>query len=106
MIEALLPRSTTRVVVYLEPINVRWGAKKLGAFCREVLRTEPDYSTCFLFVNGRRDTLVVYFLDGDGEQTLTKRLDRGAFLLPAPEADGQQFLVLRPSMLARLLRSS
>jgi hypothetical protein len=105
MIETLLPRSTTRVVVYLEPINVRWGAKKLGAFCREVLHMEPDYSTCFLFVNGRRDTLVVYFLDRDGEQTLMKRLDKGAFLLPAPEADGAGFVVLRPSMLGRLLRS-
>ncbi len=105
MIEALLPQSTTRVVVYLNPINVRWGAKKLGAFCREVLRVEPDYSTCFLFVNGRRDTLLVYFLDGDGEQTLMKKLEKGAFLLPAPEADGAGFVVLRPSMLGRLLRS-
>ncbi|MEY4551180.1 MAG: hypothetical protein RL685_7375 [Pseudomonadota bacterium] len=60
MLEALLPKSATRVVVYLQPINVRWGAKKLGTFCREVVRVEPDDSTCFLLVNSRRDTLLMY----------------------------------------------
>ena len=55
-------------MVYLNPINVRWAAKKLGAFCREVLRAAPEYSTCFLFVNGRRDTLLVYFVEGDANR--------------------------------------
>jgi hypothetical protein len=92
-------------MVYLQPINLRWGAKKLGTFCREVLRVEPDDSTCFLFVNGRRDTLLMYLLGSDGEQTLVKKLDRGSFLLPAPEADGAPLVVLRPSMVPRLFRS-
>lgn len=56
--DAFLPRSATRVVVYLQPINVRWGTKKLGALCREVMRVEPDTSTCFVFVNGSRDTML------------------------------------------------
>jgi hypothetical protein len=50
MLEAFLPKSATRVVVYLEPINVRWGVQKLGAFCRDVVGVEPDDATCFLFV--------------------------------------------------------
>jgi len=105
MLEAFLPKSATRVVVYLQPINVRWGAKKLGTFCREVLRLEPDSRTCFLFVNARRDTLLLYFLHNDGDQTLLKRLDKGSFLLPAPDAAGAQFVILRPSMLPRLFRA-
>lgn len=48
---------------------------------------------------------LLYFIDFDGEQTLMKRLDRGAFLLPAPAADGAPFVVLRPSMLPRLFRT-
>ena len=105
MLEALLPRSATRVVVYLEPINVRSGVKKLGSICREVLGIEPDTTTCFLFVNARRDTLLLHFVSYDGEQTLQKKLEKGAFLLPAPDATGAPFVVLRPSMLQRLFRS-
>ncbi len=105
MIEALLPQSATRVVVYLQPINVRWGVEKLGSLCREILGIEADATTCFLFVNARRDTLLVYFADGDGEQTLQKKLDKGAFLLPAPDATGAPFVILRRSMLSRLFRS-
>ena len=105
MLQAFLPASATRIVLYLQPINPRWGTAKLRALCRDVLCIEPDLSTCFLFVNPARDTLLLYFLDIDGEQTLMKRLDKGAFLLPAPEADGAPFVVLRPSMLPRLFRT-
>ena len=105
MLEMFLPKSATRVVVYLQPINVRWGAKKLGTFCREVLSVEPDDTTCFLFVNRRRDTLLMYFLGSDGEETLMRKLDQGSFLLPASGAEGAQFVIMRPSMLPRLFRS-
>jgi len=104
-LETLLPQSATRVVVYLQPINVRWGAEKLGTFCREVIGVEPNPSTCFLFVNRRRDTLLMYFLGFDGDETIMKKLDKGAFLLPAPDAQGAPFVILRPSMLSRLFRS-
>lgn len=105
MLETLLPKSSTRVVVYLEPINVRWGARKLDALCREVMHIEPDASTCFLFANRRRDTLLLYFLDHDGDQTVTKKLDKGSFLLPAPAPEGAPFVILRPSVLPRMFRS-
>lgn len=105
MLEAFLPKSATRVVVYLEPINVRWGAQKLGAFCREVVGVEPDAATCFLFVNSRRDTLLLYFEDPSGEQTLTKKLGKGAFLLPARDEDGERFAILHPRKLSRLFRT-
>jgi hypothetical protein len=105
MLEAFLPKSATRVVVCLRPINVRWGAQRLGTFCREVLHLEPDSRTCFVFVNARRDTLLLYSADYDGEQTVQKRVDKGSFLLPAPDPAGGEFVILRPSMLKRLFRS-
>ena len=105
MLESFLPQSATRVVVYLNPINVRWSAKKLGTFCREVVQVEPDPLTCFLFVNRSRDTLLMYFVGSDGDQTLLNKLDKGAFLLPAPDANGAPLAILRPSMLSRLFRS-
>ncbi|MBN2192207.1 MAG: IS66 family insertion sequence element accessory protein TnpB [Polyangiaceae bacterium] len=105
MLESFLPNSAKRVVLHLEPIDVRWGPNKLATFCREALRIEPDPSTCFLFVNRRRDTLLMYFLGNDGGETLMKRLDKGSFLLPAPNADGAPYVVLRPSMLPRLFRT-
>ncbi len=105
MLEAFLPKSATRVVVYLEPINVRWSVQKLGAFCREVVGVEPDAATCFLFVNSRRDTLLLYFEDSTGGQTLTKKLNKGAFMLPARDEDGAPFAILHPRMLPRLFRT-
>lgn len=105
MLESFLPSSATRAVVYLEPIDVRRGPNRLGTLCREVLQIEPDDRTCFLFVNRRRDTLLMYFLGSDGGETLMKRLDKGAFLLPAPNADGAPYVVVRPSMLPRLFRT-
>jgi hypothetical protein len=104
-LETLLPPSATRVVVYLQPINVRWGARKLGTFCREVIGIDPDQSTCFLFVNRQRDTLLIYFLAFDGDETVMKKLDQGAFLLPAPDADGAPYVILRPALLPRLFRT-
>jgi len=41
----------------------------------------------------------------DGDETIMKKLDKGAFLLPAPDAEGAPFVTLRPSMLPRLFRS-
>lgn len=105
MLQAFLPQSATRVVVYLEPINIRWGAKKLGVICREVVGIEPDQRTCFLFVNARRDTLLVYFLDAEGEETILKKLLEGAFPLPPPEPDTAPFVIFRRSELARLFRA-
>ena len=105
MLEAFLPKSATRVVVYLEPINLRQGTDKLAKLCREVIRIEPNSATCFLFVNRRRDTLLMYFAGYDGDETLTKKLDKGSFLLPARDAHREPFVILKPAMLRRLFRS-
>ena len=104
MIKHLLPANLKRVVVYLQPISMRCGTEKLRSICRDKLGIEPDLSTAFLFVNKNHDCLLVYSIDSDGDRTLMKKLDKGAFIVPAPEPDGSPFVIMRPSILARMFR--
>ena len=105
LLQGLIPARARRVVVYLKPINMRWGPAKLREFCGETLAMVPDASTVFLFANKNQDCLLMYFADEAGDQTLMKKLDKGAFLLPAPERDGAAFVIMKPSILPRLFRS-
>jgi hypothetical protein len=49
---------------------------------------EPNASTAFLFVNKSHDCLLLYSIDADGDRTVTKKLEKGTFIVPVPEADG------------------
>jgi hypothetical protein len=82
VIKHLIPASTKRIVVYLRPISMRWGATKLRALCRNEIGIKPDLSTAFLFVNKTHDSLLLYAMTEDGDQTLTKKLDKGTFIVP------------------------
>lgn len=104
MLQAFLPTHATRVVVYLKPVSARWGPTKLRQLCTEDLGIEPDGFTVFLFTNKARDSLLLYWKDWEGEQTLLKKLNKGAFLLPAPKQEGEPFVTMRPKALARLFR--
>jgi hypothetical protein len=104
MLKHLIPASAKRVVVYLRPISMRWGATKLRALCRNELGMEPDSSTAFLFVNKKHDCLLLYSTDHNGDQTLTNKLESGTFIVPAPERDGAPFVVMRPAILPRMFR--
>lgn len=90
--------------LYQKPINMRFGEKKLLEICRSVLEREPKANELFLFYNGKRDTLKLFWLDGTGSQELSKSMPRGGFLLPAPKA-GETFVRLERSKLSSLFRS-
>ena len=105
MLQSFLPASATRVVVYLTPINMRLGPAKLRELCGETIGIAPNASTAFLFTNKAQDCLLMYFTDESGDQTLIKKLDKGAFLLPAPDGEGREFVIMKASMLPRLFRS-
>jgi hypothetical protein len=106
VLQSFLPTSATRVVVYLKPINMRLGPAKLRELCTETIGIEPSASTAFLFTNKVQDCLLMFFADGGDEQSLLKKLNKGAFLLPALDADGKEFVIMKASMLPRLFRSS
>lgn len=101
----LMPANLKRVVVYLQPISMRWGPTKLRALCRDEIRIEPDSATAFLFVNKGHDSLMLYSTDSSGDRTLTKKIEKGAFMIPAPGPDGEPFIIMRPSILSRMFRS-
>jgi len=105
LLQAFLPASATRVVVYLKPVNMRLGPAKLRELCIETMGIEPDARTAFLFTSKSRDSLLMYFEDESGDQTLLKELEKGAFLLPAPKTEGAEFVIMRPKVLSRLFRS-
>lgn len=100
-----LPASLKRVVVYHQPVSMRWGPTKLRALCRDELGIEPDPATAFLFVNKAHDSLILYSTDSDGDRTLTKKIEKGAFMMPAPRPGGKPFIIMRPSILPRIFRS-
>jgi len=104
LLDLLIPQHINKVLVYPEPVSMRWGATKLRSFCTDTLGVEPEPDTAFLFTNKKQDTLLLYLVDEDGDQTLTKKLDRGAFLVPTAKPDGAPFVTVRRSALSKLFR--
>lgn len=100
----LIPPQIKTVLVYPKPISMRWGVTKLRSFCAQMLGIEPRPDTAFLFTNKGQDTLLLYVVSDGGEQTLTKKLDRGAFLLPTAKPGGTAFVAVRRSALSKLFR--
>lgn len=104
MLDLLIPRQINKVLIYPKPISMRWGLTKLRSFCTNTLGIEPRPDTAFLFTNKKQDTLLLYLVSEDGDQSLTKKLDRGAFLVPTAKPDGAPFVTVRRSALSKLFR--
>ena len=100
MLHLLIPLEVRRLVIYPTAINTRWGLDRLAAASRD-LGVKLDRATAVLFHNRSRDTLVLYLVDGDGDRCVTKKLDRGAFLVPVPAA-GKPYAVLDASKIDTL----
>jgi hypothetical protein len=90
--------------LYQKPISMRFGERKLIEICRSALNREPRVNELFLFYNGKRDTLKLFWVDEKGSQELSKSVPRGGFLLPAPR-DGETFVKLERGKLGALFRS-
>jgi hypothetical protein len=104
MLHRFIPPSTRRLVLYPVPINVRWGPDRLRAAVERELGLTLDPGTGALFHNRKKDTLVLYTLDRSGDRCITKKLERGAFLLPVP-AEGEKYVVISSSKVASLFRA-
>jgi hypothetical protein len=104
VLDLFIPPSTRRLVLYPVPIDVRWGLDRLGAACERGLGLKLDPATAVLFHNRKKDTLVLYTLDRTGDRCITKKLERGSFLVPVP-SEGEKYVVLAASKVASLFRT-
>jgi hypothetical protein len=104
VLDHFIPQQIRKVLVYPKPISMAWGPTKLRSFCTDTLGVEPRRNTAFLFTNKKQDTLLLYLVDEDGDQAITKKLDRGAFLMPTAKPDGAPFVTMRRSALSKLFR--
>ena len=104
MLDRFIPPSTRRLVLYPVPINVRSTPDRLRSVCERELGLKLDLATAVIFHNQKKDTLVLYTLDHTGDRCITKKLKRGAFLLPVP-AEGERYVVLDASKVMSLFRT-
>lgn len=74
------------IFVATEPVDMRLGFERLGALVRERMKREPRSKALFVFFGRRRQTVKVLRWDGTGVVLCYKRLDRGLFEVPRPEA--------------------
>jgi hypothetical protein len=102
--DLLIPPQIDKVLIYSKPVSMRWGATKLRSFCADTLGSDPQPDTAFLFTNKKQDTLLLYLVCEDGDQTLMKKLDRGAFVVPIAKPGGDSFVSVRRSALPKLFR--
>ena len=80
------------IFLALEPVDMRFGAERLGALVREKMRTEPRSRALFAFVGKRGHTMKVLTWDGTGTIVIHKKLDAGRFELPRATTPGEQHL--------------
>ena len=91
-----------KVLVAVEPCDMRKGFNGLYAAVSERLGEDPKAGTLFVFCNRRRNRLKILCWDGTGLWILTKRLEQGTFAWPKTGAVEQTKLWLRPEALALL----
>ncbi len=97
-----IPRQV-KIFVALEPADMRRGFEGLSALVQQTLEQDPLSGHMFLFRNRRRDRLKILFWDGDGYALFYKRLARGTFEFPMPEAPQSSSVTIRSSELSMLL---
>ena len=103
MLGMFLPANITRVVIYPSPVNMTRGQDALRKLCMDELGLEANHGTVVLFHNRAKDMLKLYWEDSSGDQTITKKLDRGAFLVPVVPP-GAKYATVSPAILERLFR--
>jgi len=71
--------ATTRILVAIEPVDLRKGIDGLAQFCRERLTTDPFSGCLFIFRSRRGTAIKALAYDGQGYWMAQKRLSKGRF---------------------------
>jgi transposase len=80
----ITPPPGVRVLVWSQPVDFRSGMDKLAALVQMTLRADPFAGDVFVFRPRRADRVKLLVYDGSGLILVTKRLEQGRFLWPAP----------------------
>lgn len=96
--------STGNVAVYLAlgAVDLRGAFDRLAAVTRQVLCLDPSSGALFIFANRRRNRIKALWFDRNGYTLLYKRLSKGTFKLPVPQA-GQACVEISSAEFARLI---
>ncbi len=70
---------TMRILVAIEPVDLRKGIDGLAQFCREKLAADPFSGCLFIFRSRRGPAIKVLGYDGQGYWLAQKRLSKGRF---------------------------
>jgi transposase len=91
-----------RIYLCAQPADMRRGFDTLAASVKEFLGHDPFSGNLFLFVGRGKDRLKILYWDRDGFALWYKRLEEGAFKLPAVK-DADASVELKATELAMLL---
>jgi len=86
-----------KILVAVEPADLRRGIDGLARLCPEALRHDPFSGAVFVFRNRKGTALKVLMSDGQGYWLCHKRLSRGRFpWWPAVATEGAVRLAAHP----------
>jgi transposase len=97
----MLP-AAVRILVCLEPQDMRRSFDRLAQVVRDRLREEPQSGALYVFVGTRSTRVKVLWWDRNGYCLLYKRLHRALFQLPVGSA-GRESVAIDGKALAELL---
>jgi transposase len=91
-----------RVLMALEPCDMRKGFEGLLGLVGERLGEDVRQGALFVFTNRRHTRLKILCFDGSGLWLLSKRLERGTFAWPRNVEAGKVKMSLAPEAFAML----
>ncbi len=92
----------TRIYLAAEATDMRKGFEGLYGLVHDRLQLEPLSGHIFIFSNAQRNRLKLLFWDGSGLWVCAKRLEKGRFRWPQPQA-GESKVVLSHEEVALLV---
>lgn len=94
--------NSLRILVALEPCDMRKSFNGLSAIASSHLKEDVTSGTLFIFTNKRRNRIKILYFDGSGLWVLAKRLEQGTFSWPTSTEPEQTKLSLSAKALAML----
>ena len=76
-----LPPSV-RIFVCTVPADMRRGFDGLARMAQDIVRQDPLFGHCFVFLNRQLDRVKIFYWDCGGYAVWAKRLEAGTFRLP------------------------